>query len=51
LVPAQRLSKDGCLCGSWDTTDRWSKMGGRVYATAINTMALEICYRYANALF
>ena len=39
--------KDGPLKGSWDPTDRWSRMGGRVYQTAVCTLSLEVYYRYA----
>src|SRR6185436_12436209 len=48
LVPAQKSGKDGCKNGSWDPIDRWSAEGGRVYATALNTLTLEVYYRYAN---
>jgi hypothetical protein len=51
LVPTQHFDKGGCGSGSWDPADRWSKLGGRVYITAINTLSLELFYRYANALF
>jgi hypothetical protein len=45
LVKNQRPKKDGCLWGSWDPIDRWGDEGGRVYATAINTLTLEVYYR------
>jgi hypothetical protein len=49
LVPNQKLAKSGCENGSWDpAADRWGSEGGRVYATAINTLTLEVYYRYAN---
>jgi hypothetical protein len=49
LVTNQRLAKSGCENGSWDpAADRWGSEGGRVYATAINTLTLEVYYRYAN---
>ena len=35
-------------CGSWEPIDRWGGEGGRVYATAINALTLEVYYRYAN---
>jgi hypothetical protein len=34
--------------GSWDPVDAWSSVGGRVYATAINTLTCEIYWRYAH---
>ncbi len=48
LVNHQRTAKDGCLHGSWDTVARWTSHGGRVYATAINVLTLEVYYRYDN---
>jgi hypothetical protein len=49
LVPNQHTGKDGCRNGSWNSeTDRWGCEGGRVYATAINALTLEVYYRYAN---
>ncbi len=49
LVTHQRTGKDGCTNGSWDPeVDRWGHAGGRVYATAINALTLEVYYRYAN---
>jgi hypothetical protein len=48
LVTNQKTKKDGCGSGSWDPIDRWGFEGGRVYATAINVLTLEVYYRYAN---
>ncbi len=36
----------GKTAGSWDSTDRWSKLGGRVYQTTLCTLMLEVYYRY-----
>ncbi|MCA9293637.1 MAG: hypothetical protein KDA20_07470, partial [Phycisphaerales bacterium] len=44
LVGAQR--QDGTAAGSWDPSDRWSTIGGRVYQTAICCLTLEVYYRY-----
>ncbi|MCB9847623.1 MAG: PD40 domain-containing protein [Phycisphaeraceae bacterium] len=44
LVGAQR--QDGDASGSWDTDDQWSRVGGRVYQTAICALTLEVYYRY-----
>jgi hypothetical protein len=38
--------QDGAVAGSWDLTDKYSKVGGRVYQTAICTLCLEVYYRY-----
>ncbi len=43
LLGAQR--KDGAQAGSWDPNDAWSYAGGRVYATAVNALALQAPYR------
>ncbi len=48
LLPTQRTRQDGCAFGSWDTNERWCFEGGRVYATAINALTLEVNYRYKN---
>jgi hypothetical protein len=49
LVPHQKTGKDGCANGSWSSDDeRWGFEGGRVYATAINALTLEVYYRYPN---
>lgn len=38
--------KDGRGAGSWDPVDEWSKIGGRIYQTALCTLMLEVYYRY-----
>lgn len=47
LLPRQRMG--GCEDGSWDPVDEWCLCAGRVYATAINALTLEIYYRYERA--
>jgi hypothetical protein len=37
---------DGELAGSWDKVDAWGEDGGRVAATAVMTMCLEVYYRF-----
>jgi len=34
--------------GSWEPDGRWCCKGGRVYATAVNALTLEVYYRYAS---
>ncbi len=49
LVPHQKGAGDGCRRGSWDPeAERWGFEGGRVYATAINALTLEVYYRYGS---
>jgi hypothetical protein len=48
LTALQRGPADGCAAGSWDPSDTWSWGGGRVYATAINVLTLEVYYRYES---
>jgi hypothetical protein len=38
--------QDGAAAGSWPPTDQWSRLGGRVYQTAVCTLSLEVYYRY-----
>lgn len=44
LIEHQR--RDGGADGSWDPQDEWSRMGGRIYQTAVCTLCLEVYYRY-----
>jgi len=48
LVPNQKTANAGCQKGSWEPASRWANEGGRVWATAINALTLEVYYRYAN---
>lgn len=41
----QRL--DGCARGSWDPLGAWGEDGGRIYATAMSALAMELAHRYA----
>jgi hypothetical protein len=36
-----RETSTGCCRGSWSVEDRWTLEGGRVFATAINTLTSE----------
>ncbi len=40
-----RQRRGGGDDGSFDPTDRWGEAGGRVYATAVAALALEVYYR------
>ncbi len=44
LLASQR--SDGPLAGSWNPDGLWGGYGGRVYATALGCMCLEVYYRY-----
>jgi hypothetical protein len=46
LLPLQRQGS-GALAGSWDPDPVWGGHGGRVYATALSAMTLEVYYRHA----
>lgn len=45
LLPQQQ--RQGHLKGSFDPDCKWGKHGGRIYATAMNTLCLEIYYKYS----
>ena len=38
--------KQGSMAGTWDPKDKWEKTGGRVYATALRVLMLEVYYRH-----
>jgi hypothetical protein len=44
VVKTQRT--DGDEAGSWDPVGPWGYVGGRVYATAINVLTLEVYHRH-----
>jgi len=46
IVKHQHQRGSGARTGSWDPLGPWGPDGGRVYATALLTMALEVYYRY-----
>ena len=47
LLARQALLKDGCADGSWDPAiDAFGSVGGRVYSTALATLALQAQTRY-----
>jgi hypothetical protein len=48
LLASQNAADGQDRKGSWEPVDRWSCVGGRVYATAINALTLEVYYRYAT---
>ncbi len=48
LVPEllRHQHQTGPAAGTWDPKDEWSRLGGRIYQTAICTLSLEVYYRY-----
>jgi hypothetical protein len=50
LRDRQCRARGSCGRGSFDPTDKWSFAGGRVYATAMAVLALEVYGRYPNLL-
>ena len=48
LIDTQNLkdAEGRCPEGSWEPIDRWSCEGGRVYATAMAALTLQVHYRY-----
>ena len=48
LCGHQNPESSNCRRGSWEPVGRWCGEGGRVYATAINALTLEVYYRYGN---
>jgi hypothetical protein len=50
VLKSQHGAGSGARTGSWDPIGVWGGDGGRVYATALMTMCLEVYYRYDRAL-
>jgi hypothetical protein len=48
VIDSQR--RDGQLAGSWDPVGPWGHAGGRVYATALMVLCLEVDYRYGRVV-
>lgn len=48
LVPEllRNQRADAGAAGSWDPQDQWSRLGGRIYQTAVCALSLEVYYRY-----
>ena len=46
VVKNQNPPSAGCKAGSWEPVGRWCSEGGRVYATALNAMTLQVYYRF-----
>jgi hypothetical protein len=44
LVATQQTS--GQLAGTWNPADNWETQGGRIYATAMKLLVLEVYYRH-----
>ena len=36
----------GHMAGTWNPADNWERSGGRIYATAIKLLVLEVYYRH-----
>ena len=50
IIDHQRLEADRDERGSWDPIDCWSPEGGRIYATTMNCLCMEVYYRYGRVL-
>jgi squalene-hopene cyclase-like protein len=46
IIATQRVKEDEDEFGSWDPVDPWSSEGGRIYATTLNCLSMEVYYRY-----
>jgi hypothetical protein len=52
VLATQRTAKNspkGCEIGSWDPVGEWGRAGGRVYATAMGALTLEVYWRFKRA--
>jgi hypothetical protein len=46
ILDHQRVNESEDEYGSWDPVDPWGTNGGRIYATAVNCLSMEVYYRY-----
>ena len=46
ILDHQRNNEDEDEYGSWDPVDPWASAGGRIYATTLNCLSMEVYYRY-----
>jgi hypothetical protein len=46
ILDHQRVNEAEDEYGSWDPIDPWASAGGRIYATALNCLSMEVYYRY-----
>lgn len=46
ILDHQRVVESEDEFGSWDPVDPWGSSGGRIYATAVNCLSMEVYYRY-----
>lgn len=49
ILAHQRPPGSGSTTGSWDPVGPWARDGGRIYATAVMTLCLQVYYRFARA--
>ncbi len=42
----QTQTKEGPIAGTWDPKDQWENSGGRIYATSLRVLMLEVYYRH-----
>jgi hypothetical protein len=50
IIDHQRMEADRDERGSWDPIDCWSPEGGRIYATTLNCLCMEVYYRYGRVI-
>jgi hypothetical protein len=39
-------AREGHLAGTWEPRDQWEQYGGRLYATCLRLLMLEVYYRH-----
>src|SRR5262245_8076654 len=46
ILDHQNVDESKDEFGSWDPVDPWGSSAGRIYATAVNCLSMEVYYRY-----